>query len=376
MTASTIPPDPAPPDATRPAPIRADLLVVGAGPTGLYAAYCAGFRGLTVAVVDSLPEAGGQISALYPEKLIHDVAGFPAVRGRDLVAGLLHQAGQYRPHLLLGQQADTLTRGPDDRLTVTSHRGIRVEAGAVVVTGGIGRFAPRTLPAAVDFAGSGVEYFVRDPQAHRGRDVVVVGGGDSAVDWAVTLAPLASRTTLVHRRARFRAHQESVRAAVAAGVDVRTDTEVAEIVGKDAVSAVRLVDHGAGSTELIRCGSLIAALGFTADLGPLRDWGLEIVERRIAVDSRMATSVPGVFAAGDISDYSGKVRLMSVGFGEAATAVANAAVLLDPATDLFPGHSTEGGPRPALADPPPLSAGSGPASPLKTKESADGVHDR
>jgi thioredoxin reductase len=326
--------------------LSVDILVVGAGPVGLYASYCAGFRGLSVAVMDSLPEPGGQISALYPEKLIHDVAGFPAVRGRELVDGLFRQAEQFQPRLLLGQQAATMCHGPDGRLTATSHQGVRVDADAVVVTAGIGRFLPRPLPAAADFTGDGVTFFVPAPEVHRGRDVVVVGGGDSAVDWAIALAPLAASVTLVHRRATFRAHRANVTAAVDAGVDIRTVTEVEAIIGCGAVEGVRLVARDSGTTETVPCQSLVAALGFTAHLGPLEHWGLDIVDRRIVVDSRMATSMPGVFAAGDITEYPGKVRLMSVGFGEAATAVANAAVRLDPTTDLFPGHSTDGTPPP------------------------------
>ncbi|MCP9211937.1 NAD(P)/FAD-dependent oxidoreductase [Streptomyces sp. NEAU-Y11] len=322
-------------------PVSVDILVVGAGPVGLYAAYCAGFRGLSVAVMDSLPEVGGQISALYPEKLIHDVAGFPAVRGRGLVEGLARQAAQFGPRLLLGHQADTLWHAPEGRIAVVSQRGTRVAAGAIVVTAGIGRFVPRPLPAAAHFTGRGVDFFVPDPEVHRGREVVVAGGGDSAVDWALALAPLAGRITLVHRRTAFRAHRAGVRAAAEAGVDIRVNTEIEAVLGGARVDGVRLVDRTSGETEEIPCQSVIAALGFTASLGPLERWGLDIADRRIVVNSRMATSVPGIFAAGDITEYPGKVRLMSVGFGEAATAVANAAVSLDPAADLFPGHSTD-----------------------------------
>ncbi|MEU8827528.1 NAD(P)/FAD-dependent oxidoreductase [Streptomyces sp. NPDC048636] len=327
--------------------VAVDILVVGAGPVGLYAAYCAGFRGLSVAVMDSLPEVGGQISALYPEKLIHDVAGFPAVRGRQLVDGLARQAARFGPRLLLDQQADTLWHTPGDRIAVVSRSGVRVEAGAVVITAGIGRFVPRPLPGAAHFTGRGVEFFVPDPEAHRGREVVVAGGGDSAVDWALALAPLAKHLTLVHRRTAFRAHQAGVRAAAEAGVDIRTNTEIEAVLGGATVDGVRLIDRASGGTEEIPCQSVIAALGFTANLGPLESWGLDIVDRRIVVNSRMATTVTGVFAAGDITEYPGKVRLMSVGFGEAATAVANAAVRLDPLADLFPGHSTDGDQRTA-----------------------------
>ncbi|HVV11252.1 NAD(P)/FAD-dependent oxidoreductase [Amycolatopsis sp.] len=313
-----------------------DLVIVGAGPAGLFAAYYAGFRGLSVAVLDSLPEPGGQINAMYPEKKIYDVAGFPAVRGRELVDRLLAQAEPFRPCYLLGQRAETLEPG----FVVTTDSGTRVTAKAVVIAGGIGTFTPRELPAAREFAGRGLAYFVRRLEDYAGTDVVIVGGGDSAFDWAQALHPLARSVTVVHRRDTFRAHPSTVEAVRASPVEVITGATVSKVVGAD---SVELVEIARGEeVRTLPCQRIIAALGFTANLGPLLRWGVHIENRRhIPVDASMATNIPGVFAVGDINDYPGKVRLIAVGFGEAATAVNNAAHFLDPARPVFPGHSTD-----------------------------------
>ncbi|HEX3591745.1 MAG TPA: NAD(P)/FAD-dependent oxidoreductase [Pseudonocardiaceae bacterium] len=321
--------------------VDVDLLVVGAGPAGLYAAYYAGFRGLRTAVLDSLPEPGGQVSALYPEKMIHDIAGFPGIRGRDLVAGLLDQASRFAPVWLLSESADGLDRLPDGRLRVVTAGGTTVTTVSVVIAGGIGTFSPRPLPAGNDFAGRGVDYFVTDPAAYAGHHVLVVGGGDSALDWALTLEPIAASVTLAHRRDRFTAHQSSVTQLHASTASVRTPCVVHGIVGDDAVTGAVLRDTTSGELTELACTRIVAALGFTANLGSLLGWDLTIVDRHIVVDSTMWTGVPGVYAAGDIAEYPGKVRLISVGFGEAALAVNNAAIAADPSQSLFPGHSTE-----------------------------------
>jgi thioredoxin reductase len=318
-----------------------DLLVVGAGPAGLYAAYCAGFRGLRVAVLDSLPEPGGQIAALYPEKMIHDVAGFAGVRGRDLVAGLLEQAKRYSPEWLLGRSATDLTRLEDGRLEITAADGTVVRTASVVIAGGIGTFTPRPLPTGSEYLGRGVDHFVTDPQTFAGEHVLVVGGGDSALDWALTLEPIAASVTLAHRRPAFTAHQASVTALHASAATVRVPAVVHEVRGGDRVRSVVLKDTASGELSELACTRVVAALGFTANLGPLQRWGLTITDRHVVVDSTMSTGVPGIYAAGDITDYPGKVRLISVGFGEAALAVNNAAAAADPSRALFPGHSTE-----------------------------------
>jgi len=218
--------------------------------------------------------------------------------------------------------------------------GTAVRAGAVVVTGGIGAFSPRPLPVGQEWVGRGVSYFVPDPAVHRDQDVVVVGGGDSAFDWALTLRPLARSVTVVHRRATFRAHAATVAEVHALGIPVHVDTEVLALGGASALERVE-VRHRDGTVSELPAQAVVAALGFVSDLGPLRAWGLELSGRSIRVDSAMRTNLPGVYAAGDVTDYDGKVRLMVVGFGEAATAVNNAAVFLDPGADVFPGHSTD-----------------------------------
>ncbi|HVV11224.1 NAD(P)/FAD-dependent oxidoreductase [Amycolatopsis sp.] len=322
-----------------------DLLIVGAGPAGLFGAYYAGFRGLSVAVLDSLPEPGGQINAMYPEKEIFDIAGFPAVRGRELVDRLLAQAEPYDPVYLLGHRADGLERvpGPDgrDEFAVTTHNGGTVHARSVLITGGIGNFTPRPLPAARAFEGEGLAYFVRRLEDYAGADVVIAGGGDSAFDWAHALRPVAGSVTLVHRRDTFRAHPATVAAVQASDVEIITNAQISAVLGTGTIDGVEVATTG-GAVKTLACQRIIAALGFTANLGPLLDWGIEVTGRRhIVVDAAMRTTVPGIFAAGDITDYPGKVRLIAVGFGEAATAVNNAAHHLDPAQPVFPGHSTD-----------------------------------
>jgi thioredoxin reductase len=317
-----------------------DVLIVGAGPVGLYAAYYTGFRGLSVAVMDSLPEIGGQVSAMYPEKLIYDVAGFPAVRGRDLVAGLAAQAARYLPTYVLGESACALEY-VNGLPVVTASSGFRIRAKFVVVTGGIGTFTPRRLGPLGGFEGAGLAYFVPQPDGYRGQDVLIVGGGDSAFDWALTLAPLARSVTLVHRREKFRAHEALVRQVAELPVTIMTSAEVVAGHGNGSLEAVDVLHKPSGRTQRVAAQAVVAALGFIADIKPLEAWGLEIAERRIVVGTTMATSLPRVYAAGDITEYSGKVRLMSVGFGEAATAVNNAVAALYPGTNLFPGHSSD-----------------------------------
>ncbi|MEW2431957.1 NAD(P)/FAD-dependent oxidoreductase [Micromonospora sp. NPDC047644] len=318
-----------------------DIAVIGAGPAGLFAAYYAGFRGLSVAVIDALPEPGGQVTAMYPEKLILDVAGFPAVKGRDLVANLVAQAAPFGPQYLLGTRAEKLAYA-DGRPVLGLAGGEQLACGAVVVTGGLGSFSPRPLPCADGAPGSGILYFVTEPTELTDRDVLIVGGGDSAFDWALALQPLARSVTLVHRREKFRAHASTVARVLSLPVRVVVNAEVTRLLGDGEVTGAEVTVRG-GATETLPVDVVVAALGFTADLGPLAEWGLRLDRRHILVDSAMATNLPRVFAAGDITEYPGKVRLIATGFGEAATAVNNAAVAIDPSAHLFPGHSSDAG---------------------------------
>ena len=320
--------------------VDTDLLIIGAGPTGLYAAYYAGFRGLRVAVVDSLPELGGQITAMYPEKQILDVAGFPTIKGRDLVEGLVEQAATAHPTYLLGRSATTLTHH-DDGVRIGLDDGSSVRCGAAIITAGIGKFSPRKLPAGEEFLGRGMEYFVPSFAPYAGKEVVIVGGGDSAFDWALHLEPVAKSVTLVHRRDAFRAHERTVAEVRALDVEIVTKAEVSALRGDGLLAEVDITQDGEVRTRPAQ--AVVAALGFLADLGAMKDWGVAIEKRHVVVDPGMHTNLPRVLAAGDITDYPGKVRLISVGFGEAATAVNNAAVVIDPSAHVFPGHSSEAG---------------------------------
>lgn len=327
-----------------------DLLIVGAGPVGLYGAYYAGVRGLRTAVIDSLSEVGGQITAMYPEKQIFDIAGYPAVKGRDLVAALFQQASGAGPVYILGQEARELTTNEAGEHTVTTSGGDQITCRAIVITAGIGTFTPRKLPAGDDFLGRGLEYFVPDPAPYRGAEVLVVGGGDSALDWALMLEQVAKSVVVVHRRTLFRAHPSTVAQLRSSSVELITDAEITALGGDGAVTHAEVMIKGHDDSHHLRCQRVVAALGFTANLGPLRHWGIELHDNRhIVVDSAMRTTRAGVLAAGDVVDYEGKVRLIAVGFGEVATAVNNAAVHIDPSTQLFPGHSTDEQPTPALS---------------------------
>jgi thioredoxin reductase (NADPH) len=316
-----------------------DLLIIGAGPSGLFGAYYAGFRGMSVAVMDSLPALGGQVAALYPEKQIFDVAGFPSVKGQALVDALVEQAASAKPTYLLGHRAEEL-ESDDDGVTIRTHHGLEVRAKAVIITGGIGTFTPRPLPDAEAYEGRGLRYFVPKLDELAGQDVLIVGGGDSAVDWALALEPLCPSVTLVHRRPQFRAHEGSVERLMSSSVRILTPYEVAKINGGDRIESVEVFDNKSDARETIAVQGVVAALGFTADLGPFTRWGLDQDKRHILVDPAMRTNIPRVFAAGDIVEYEGKVRLIAVGFGEAATAVNNAAPVINPDAKLFPGHSS------------------------------------
>ena len=317
-----------------------DVLIVGAGPAGLFGAYYAGFRGMSVTLVDSLPEIGGQVSALYPEKAILDVAGFPTIKGRELVNALVEQAASAKPTYLLNRTANALEVG-EDSVTMGLDDGSEVVAKVVVITAGIGKFTPRPLPAGDGWESRGLVFFVPSFDEYVGKDVVIVGGGDSAFDWAHHLEPIASSVTLVHRRDAFRAHQATVDAVLAGRTEVITKAQVTALLGDDRVEKVEITTND-GEVLVRPAQAVVAALGFVADLTAMKDWGVEFDKRHVKVDTAMRTNLPRVFAAGDITEYDGKVRLIAVGFGEVATAINNAAPLVFPDQGVFPGHSSEG----------------------------------
>jgi ferredoxin/flavodoxin---NADP+ reductase len=321
-----------------------DITIIGGGPTGLFGAFYAGMRGTSTRIIDSLPELGGQLTALYPEKDIFDVGGFPKILAKDLARNLVEQALQFDPEVLLDEQVDDLVR-EDGHFVLRCRSGDRASR-AVVIAGGKGAFEPMGLevPGYDDFLHRGVEYAVKDPEAYRDRTVVVVGGGDSALDWVLILKDVARRVVLVHRRDGWRAHRATVarmEAAVAAGeVDLRTFHEARAIEGAERAERITIFDNRSDEDTVIGCDGVLTFLGFKPDLGPIARWGIEIDKSRIKVNSLMETNVPGIFAAGDIVDYPGKLDLIATGFAEAAIAVNNAVHFVDPKARVNPGHST------------------------------------
>jgi thioredoxin reductase len=321
-----------------------DLTIIGGGPTGLFAAFYAGLRGVTARIIDSLPELGGQLAALYPEKYIYDVGGFPRILARDLARNLIEQGLQFGADVRLEEQV--LRLEPDgDAWLLHTDRGI-YPGRKVLIAGGKGAFAPRGLecPGYDRLLDRGVAYHVRDPSAYDGKRVLIVGGGDSAVDWVLNLRERAARLILIHRRDGFRAHAHSMRlmqAAVEAGaIELLTHREVREIHGESHVTGATIFDNRTGEEAAFELDAVLALIGFKPDLGPIGRWGLALDRNCIRVDHRLETSLPGVFAAGDIATYDGKLELIATGFSEAAMAVNHAVQQLDPKARYSPGHST------------------------------------
>lgn len=323
----------------------ADVTIIGGGPTGLFAAFFAGMRGLSTRIVDSLPELGGQLMALYPEKYIYDVGGFPKVLAKDLAQGLIRQAMQFSPEIVIDEEVKHLERADDDTWVLRCRTGDYASR-AVIVAGGKGAFEPRILdvPGYPELLYNGVHYAVRDPQEYAGKRVMIVGGGDSALDWALILKDVCAEVYLAHRREGFRAHEATVsqmEAACAAGeMRLLTYTEVREIHGAGTVDGVTVFDNRSDEDERLEIDAVLTFLGFKPDLGPIKTWGLELDGNRIKVDALMRTNLTGVFAAGDVVDYEGKLDLIATGFAEAAIAVNNAVRFVNPDARVNPGHST------------------------------------
>ena len=330
------PPEPLPADALF------DLTIVGAGPVGLFAAFYAGLRTMSVKIVDSLAEPGGQLAALYPDKYIYDVAGFPKVRARALVDDLVVQALQYGPTVCLGEQATTLAAA-DGGWVIGTDGGRPHRSRTVLLTAGIGYFAPRKLTDAslARFEGHGLHYVLPGLDVFRGRRVLLLGGGDTAVDWALHLEPLASELTLIHRRDQFRAHEDSVNKLHASRCRVVPFHELKTLEGDGRVERAIIFDNRSKAETALEVDDVVVNFGFVANLGPLKTWGLTIKGNSLEVSQKMETNLPGVFAAGDLVNYPGKLKLIATGFGEAAMAVCGAKMVVDPKARYFPGHSSE-----------------------------------
>lgn len=318
-----------------------DIIVIGGGPAGIFAAFYAGMRHASVKIIESMPQLGGQLAALYPEKYIYDVAGFPKVRAQELVDTLLAQMNHFPVQTCLEEKVQNVEKKEERLFEVTTDL-TKHYAKAVIITAGVGAFEPRRLELAdaARYEKKNLHYFVNDLSKFKDRRVLITGGGDSAVDWAMMLEPIAKEVTLIHRRDKFRAHEHSVEQLMKSRVKVSTPKEIVELHGEDTITAVTIKDVKSGESYSLEVDDVIINYGFISSLGPISNWGLAIENGSITVDSRMETNIPGIFAAGDITTYPGKLKLIAVGFGEAPTAINNAKVYIDPEAKLSPGHSS------------------------------------
>lgn len=319
-----------------------DITVIGAGPVGLYALYYAGLREARAKILEALDEVGGGLKVLYPEKFVYDVAGYPKIMAKDLVAQFEEQARVYGMPICLGRRVTDI-RPREDGVVELDTTMERHYSRTVIICAGMGAFIPRRLdiPSVTRLEGAGVHYYVRESAAFRDKRVLIVGGGDSAVDNALMLEPVASKVTLIHRNDRFRAHEESISQLKASSVEMHYPFwEVKELFGGGRVEAITVVNTFDGQEMTFDIDDLILNLGFLTNLKPLRRWGLELQYNGIKVDEKMRTNIRGVFAAGDIVQHPGKLKLISTGTGEAAIAVNNAVHYIDPGQTVEPEHSS------------------------------------
>lgn len=318
-----------------------DITIIGGGPTGLFAAFYAGMRQASVKLIESLPQLGGQLAALYPEKYIYDVAGFPKVRAQELVDQLMEQAQLFQPTFCLSEKVLEVKKKEERLFELVTQKRTHLTR-SIIITAGNGAFEPRklTIPSAEKYESTNLYYFVKNRDQFQDQHVLIAGGGDSAVDWALMLEPIAKSVTVIHRRNKFRAHEHSVEKMMNSTVKIITPREIQSLSGDDRIQRVTIIDKKRGVKETLHIDALIVSFGFISSLGPIKDWGLQIEKGCIHVNSKMETNIPGIYAAGDIATYPGKVKLIAVGFGEAPTAINNAKQYLDPEARLQPGHSS------------------------------------
>ncbi|CAM5223393.1 Ferredoxin--NADP reductase OS=Ureibacillus acetophenoni OX=614649 GN=SAMN05877842_113110 PE=3 SV=1 [Ureibacillus acetophenoni] len=318
-----------------------DITIIGGGPVGLFTAFYAGMRQCSVKIIESLPQLGGQLTALYPEKFIYDIPAFPKVRAQDVVDHLTEQMKQFEQTISLNQAVETVEKLEDGTFKLTTN----VEehyTKTIIITSGNGAFQPRKLQidGADRFENSNIHYFIKDLKQFEGKRVCVLGGGDSAVDWALMLEPIAEQVSLVHRRDSFRAHENSVENLKQSKVQVLTPYVPVDVEGNDRIKKIVLEEVKTNEKITLDVDEVIVNYGFLSSLGPIKNWGLELEKNSIIVNSKMETNIPGIFAAGDICTYDGKTKLIVTGFGEAPIAVSSAKMHFDPTAKRHTIHST------------------------------------
>lgn len=309
---------------------------------GLFAAFYAGLRGMTVRIIDSLPELGGQLTALYPEKYVYDMPGFPKILAKELARALIQQGLQFNAEVVLDRTAQSLDI-LEDGFSIRTDVGEALPTRTVMIAAGAGAFSPTKLgiPREDELIGRGLQYGVKDKASLLGKKVMVIGGGDSAFDWCLNLTGIADHILLVHRRDQFRAHEDTIKQVSDGPTEMKLWYRAVELHGQDRLEGVTIENTQTKETEYVAVDNVIVNVGFKSTLGPLKDWGLEIKRNQLVVNEQFETNLPGVFAVGDVCAFAGKLKLIATGVGEAAMAVCFAKTRLDPDAKHFPGHSSD-----------------------------------
>ncbi|HLU80562.1 MAG TPA: NAD(P)/FAD-dependent oxidoreductase [Flavobacteriaceae bacterium] len=332
--------------------IKTDILIIGAGPTGLFAVFEAGLLKLKCHLIDALPQPGGQCAEIYPKKPIYDIPAFPEILAGDLVKNLLKQIEPFQPGFTLGERAETIQKQKDGNFVVTTNKGTQHCAPVVAIAGGLGSFEPRKppIPNISDFEDKGVSYIIRNPEMYRDKKVVIAGGGDSALDWCIYLADIASELTLVHRRNEFRGALDSVDKVKElkdlGKINLITPAEIVGVSGEGKLEAVKIEKSGEIPQEIhLKTDYFIPLFGLSPKLGPIADWGLEIEKNAIKVDNTLdyQTNIPGIYAIGDVNTYPGKLKLILCGFHEATLMCQSAYQRIHPDKKYVMKYTTVGG---------------------------------
>ncbi|MBW8199718.1 NAD(P)/FAD-dependent oxidoreductase [Flagellimonas abyssi] len=331
--------------------IKTDILIIGAGPTGLFAVFEAGLLQLKCHLIDALPQAGGQCSEIYPKKPIYDIPGFPEVLAGDLVDNLMEQIKPFQPGFTLGERAETIEKLEDGSFIVTTNKGTKHHAPVVAIAGGLGSFEPRKplLENLEKYEDNGVAYMIKEPEIYRNKKVLIAGGGDSALDWSIFLADIAKEVTLVHRRNEFRGALDSVEKVQQlkneGKINLITPAEVVALKGENRLEKVTVKDTSTSEETDVEVDDFIPLFGLSPKLGPISNWGLEIEKNAIKVDNTYdyQTNIPGIYAIGDVNTYPGKLKLILCGFHEATLMCQSAYQRINPDKKYVMKYTTVGG---------------------------------
>jgi thioredoxin reductase (NADPH) len=330
--------------------IETDILIIGAGPCGLFTVFEAGLIKLRCHLIDSLAQPGGQLAEIYPKKPIYDVPGFPTILAGELVDNLVKQGEPFKPGFTLGERAESIEKTEDEHFIVTTNRGTKHKAPVIAIAGGLGCFEPRKpeLENLTKFEDHGIDYIIKDPEKFRGKNVVIAGGGDSALDWTIFLAEVANEVTLVHRRNKFRGALDSVekvnKLSESGRVSLFTNSEITTLSGTSELESVSILDKASNNVIEKQVDNFIPLFGLSPKLGPLKEWGLDLNKESIPVNTvDYSTNVTGIYAIGDINEYEGKLRLILCGFHEATIMVQSAYKRIHPDKNLVLKYTTVSG---------------------------------